>query len=551
VHWFHKARYGLMFHFTTNMGETPADQRTSGWTSAKWNAWIDAINVENVAAQAQEVGAGYVMTCITQKGQYYCAPSPVLEEYWGLKPGQYGSERDLPMDLAEALKKRGIRMMLYHAPCNFYGLPLATGMDRATAYRRWLEVMEQTSDHYGAACSGWWLDGLDNLVPGYVHNTYAALRRGNPDSIIGDGHYELSDYVHGHCNAGWTAQQKILPYFGRWEPDYNIQWHQFQFLGPDWGQPGVAHTTPEMVTYMKKIAEGGGVMTFDPGTHDGKGNGPFLEIADDQMEQLCAVRDALRDIPLTDGAAMRQRTLQRLLMTVRDEFIELHAAWPRHWTDTFTLEAPQNITIVGRVDDGVLGELDVTPADRRQDLKLPGQNGKYDVRSETRPFAWPNARQSQLTAAGWKVSRLIPPANILSVPYIGTDQDAGWQSVWTADPSEAPALISVNDLRGPDGIVYLAHEVRVVESGEWILHVGHDGGARVFVDGEFVGGEAGTVNPAPYARTSVRLDLAAGEHEIAVAFDRSGGDGWGIYVTFEIPEGCDDSELATLSPALV
>ena len=77
-------------------------------------------------------------------------------------------------------------------------------------------------------------------------------------------------------------------------------------------------------------------------------------------------------MPLTDGAAMRQRTLQRLLMTLRDEFIELHAAWPPHWTDTFTLEAPQDIAIGGRVEDGVLVELDVTPADRRQDIKLPG-----------------------------------------------------------------------------------------------------------------------------------------------------------------------------------
>lgn len=538
VDWFHKAKYGLMFHFTTNMTETPSDQRTSGWTSGKWNAWIDAVDVEKVADQAQEIGAGYVMICITQTGQYHCAPNPVLQEHWKFAPGQYNSERDLPMDLSQALAKRGLRLMLYTAAPGLYGLPLPSGMDRATAYRLWPDVMQWDSDHYGEACSGWWVDGLGNFVPDHVRNFNAALRHGNPNTIIAGGGYELSDFTHGHCNADWTAQQKILPYFGRWDPEYKIQWHQFQFIGPDWGQPGVAHSTSDMVAYMKKIVEGGGVMTFDLGTHDGRGNGPFLEIADDQMEQLCAIRDAVKDVPVSDGAKVRQKTLQRLLMNVKDEFIQLYAAWPRHWTDTFTLQAPQDITIAGRVEDGVLVELDVTPADRRQEIKLPGQNGLYDDRSATKPFAWPGPQQSQLTAAGWKVSRLMPTAKILSAPYIGLAQDAGWEDVCTSEPSSAPAFISVDDLREPDGMVYLARNVRVAEDGAWILHVGHDGGARVFVDGNPVGGEAGEVNPTPCTRTRVRVALAAGEHEIVVAFDRAGGLGWGIYVTFEIPEGC-------------
>jgi len=380
VDWFHKARYGLMFHFTAGVGG-------SDWDSAKWNAWISAIDVEKVADQAAEVGAGYVMICITQVGRYYCAPNPVLEEYWGLKPGQYNSERDLPMDLSRALARRGIRLMLYTHAREFYGLPLPSGMDRVTAYRRWLDVMRWDSDHYGKACSGWWVDCLFKFIPNYAEDFIAALRHGNPDTIIADGRHEWADYLHGHCYSDWNEQQKVLPYFGRWEPEYRIQWHQFQYLGPTWAQPGVAHTTPDMVRYMKKIAEGGGVMTFDLGAHDGHGRGPLLEIAGDQMAQLCAIRDGLKNVPVTDGARVRQKTLQLSLMTVKDEFIELHAAWPRHWTDTFTLQAPQDITIAGRVEEGVLIELVVSPADRRQDIKLPGQNGLYDARSETRPFA--------------------------------------------------------------------------------------------------------------------------------------------------------------------
>jgi hypothetical protein len=94
-------------------------------------------------------------------------------------------------------------------------------------------------------------------------------------------------------------------------------------------------------------------------------------------------------------------------------------------------------------------------------------------------------------------------------------------------------LVQVHGLRGPQGLVYLACKVRVAKKGEWILHVGHDGGARVFVDGKPVAATGGTINPAPLTRTQARLALNAGEHEISVAFDRDGGLGWGLFVSFE------------------
>lgn len=387
VDWFHKAKFGIMFHFTTNMNETPQNQRTTGWTSEKWNAWIDAVDVEKVADQAAMVGAGYVMMCISQVGQYYCAPNPLIEKYWQLKPYQYASRRDLPMELSEALKKRGIRMMLYTAPAAQYGLPLPPSLKGPDRYYRWLEVMKWDSEHYGEACAGWWVDDVRQFVPNYVEDTYAALKSGNPNTIIASGYYGLSDYYTGHCYNHWGMQRSVLPYFGRWEPEYKIQWHQFLYIGSSWGQPGISHDTGELAEYARKVIEGGGVITFDVGTHDGRGNGPSMVIQDDQLAQLCAIRDAVKDTPASDGAEMRQRTLQELLLDTKDEFIELWAAWPRHWTDTFELQAPQGITISGTVDDGVLVELGVSPAERRQDLRLPGQNGIFDERAATKPFA--------------------------------------------------------------------------------------------------------------------------------------------------------------------
>jgi hypothetical protein len=113
----------------------------------------------------------------------------------------------------------------------------------------------------------------------------------------------------------WSRQSAVVkPFFGRWDPDYNIQWHVFQYIGRDWAAPGCSKTTAELVKYATDVVKGGGVFTFDIGTFtqtwhnksgrtpDGKRIGPYLEIPPDQFKQLEAVRDALKDIPVSDGS---------------------------------------------------------------------------------------------------------------------------------------------------------------------------------------------------------------------------------------------------------
>ena len=159
-------------------------------------------------------------------------------------------------------------------------------------------------------------------------------------------------------------------------------------------------------------------------------------------------------------------------------------------------------------------------------------------------LAWPRPRRiSPWLVDGWQVSPLLPAGDITAVPYVPPADDGTWTPV-PPGPGRGSGnahFVNVNELRGPDGMVYLARKVKVAEAGSWILHVGHDGGARVFVDGKPVGASAGAINPAPYTRTSTPVTLAAGEHEIVVALDRAGGKGWGIFVSFEIPENSGDT----------
>ncbi len=147
------------------------------------------------------------------------------------------------------------------------------------------------------------------------------------------------------------------------------------------------------------------------------------------------------------------------------------------------------------------------------------------------PIPWPHTRRaSAWLTDGWQVSRLLPAADIATAPYVGLAQEAGWTPV-----PQGQGFVSIHDLRGPTGIVHLARRVRAARDGEWTLHIGHDGGARVFVDGRPVAATPGTVNPAPLARTAARVALAAGEHEISIALDRADGRGWGLFACFEVP----------------
>ena len=144
---------------------------------------------------------------------------------------------------------------------------------------------------------------------------------------------------------------------------------------------------------------------------------------------------------------------------------------------------------------------------------------------------WPRSpRASAWLATGWNISQLQPARDIAEVPALSLAQDAGWMPVPAGQD-----FVDIHALRGPDGYVLLARKLRVAADGEWILHVGHDGGARVFVDSQPVAATSGTCNPAPRDRTQVRIALVAGEHELGIALDRDGGRGWGVFVCFEIP----------------
>ena len=131
----------------------------------------------------------------------------------------------------------------------------------------------------------------------------------------------------------------------------------------------------------------------------------------------------------------------------------------------------------------------------------------------------------------WRVSRVLPlNAPIAQAAYAGQDEALGWESL----RASANGFVNVHSRSGDcAGMVYLATRIEAPTTGEWTLHLGHDGGCRLFLDRQAVFAEPQTRNPAIPGRSSVRLALSAGAHEILIAFDLAGGRGWGIFACFE------------------
>lgn len=153
---------------------------------------------------------------------------------------------------------------------------------------------------------------------------------------------------------------------------------------------------------------------------------------------------------------------------------------------------------------------------------------------------WLPQRRPFITA--WQVSRLMPrPAGGVSeAAYLGLETDDAEWTTYTAQPADG--FVNVHAL-GDDGLVYLACRFTAATAGEWELALGHDGGARLFVDGQCVVTAPTLRNPAVPGRSCVRVALAGGQHEVVVAFDLTAGWGWGISL--------QASPVATRPPAVV
>ena len=295
--WFHQARWGVMTHY---LGAPPSSKGGADLTAEAWNQQVDAFDVEGLANQLSQAGAKYLLFTIGQNSGHYCAPNPTYDRFVGISPSKC-SRRDLVADIADALAKRNIRLMVYlpnSAPGadvearkklgwlwgrkGGWQLPGEPVGGRLVEFqRKWEAIVRDWSMRWGKKVSGWWIDGCyfaDEMYRFDDEPNFAsfarALKAGNPDSIVAFnpgvkvpvvGHTKFEDYTAGEVNLPQLSKA-IAASPGRWLEfeGRKLQFQILTYLGKTWCR-GERPELPddEIISITKQLAAKDGVVTFD------------------------------------------------------------------------------------------------------------------------------------------------------------------------------------------------------------------------------------------------------------------------------------------------
>lgn len=291
--WFAGRGWGVLCHY---LGAAPSSDGGGGLTAAAWNAQVDAFDVEGLAGQLAEAGAGYFFITIGQNSGHYLAPNPTYDRLVSIEPSKC-SRRDLVADLYAALQPRGIELLVYlpsGAPAadpvamerlgwewGFEGgWPQAWGT-RRTGKRlvefqgKWEEIVADWSRRWGKKIRGWWIDGCYFADEMYRHaeapnfgSLAAALKAGNPEGIVAFNpgvltpvicHTECEDFTAGEvanalpeCTGAWVERN-----------GHKARYHILNYLGEFWCKGGPRFPDELAIGYTKHVMGKGGVITWD------------------------------------------------------------------------------------------------------------------------------------------------------------------------------------------------------------------------------------------------------------------------------------------------
>ena len=187
--WFQRARYGIMVHWTSESMPRHGDRRP--YADA-----VDAFDAEGFAERMAQTGAGFVVFTTSHAEQVFPAPLAALD---AVLPGRT-TRRDLVADLAAALERRGLKLMLYHhlGTTRDPEWLRASGFwesDTTRFFQNWRAIIGEAGARYGERLAGWWFD--DGSVTFYAHGApweelARAARAGNPNRLIGFNPWELN-----------------------------------------------------------------------------------------------------------------------------------------------------------------------------------------------------------------------------------------------------------------------------------------------------------------------------------------------------------------------
>lgn len=179
--WMAEAGYGMFFHW--NAATAPLRGPAKPFEEA-----VRDFDVEKFAAMVEQTGAGFVVFTTSWARYTFPAPIAAIDR---IVPGRTTS-RDLPDDLADALGRRGIRLVLYyhmgHGDEPWWSKQNFGSEDKATFFDNWRAVISEVGGRYGRKLAGFWFDDAGLAYYPYRapwQELTQAAKTGNADRVVG------------------------------------------------------------------------------------------------------------------------------------------------------------------------------------------------------------------------------------------------------------------------------------------------------------------------------------------------------------------------------
>jgi hypothetical protein len=285
--WMVEAVYGLFFHWTSRNAPREGPRRP-------YKDAVRDFNVEAFADMVAETGAGWVIFTANHADPHCPAPIRAWEK---LFPDQT-TERDLIGEIADALNKRHVRLMLYFASHILGRMGKVDSQQYLAAHKA---VLTEVGERYGNRIAGYWFDGWYQTMETYPDlspaQLYDSVKAGNPERLAAYNFWLFP--VESDWQDYWAGEGSALrPPLGRHierGAGRGLQLHSAWMLDAPW-----VHSTlntemepprfedEQLIDYVKACAAKKGTVTFNLGIFQDGNIGPAT------LKQMQALRKVIR-----------------------------------------------------------------------------------------------------------------------------------------------------------------------------------------------------------------------------------------------------------------
>lgn len=263
--WLAKAGYGLMFHWTSQ--SVGKDGIRKPYSQA-----VDDFPVNQFVEMVEATGAGYVLFTVCHAESYCPTPLKSWEQY---HPGKT-AQRDVIMEMADALNAKGIKLMCYF-PAHVVGnYPRASEKEFTKAMT---DMLKEFGERYGNKVVGYWFDGFYQCFEKYpefpFRDFFKVCKAGNPQRIIA-----LNAWIYPNVSewqeywAGETADPVALPVNGTNArgAGQGLRYQALLIMEPYWVQQRAEMPKPKFSAqvlgdYVSGCMKNGGAVTINLGIY--------------------------------------------------------------------------------------------------------------------------------------------------------------------------------------------------------------------------------------------------------------------------------------------